>query len=123
MRVLICWLGDEDVRNARKDEHAAVSAAATAEDYDRILLLSNRGLEFAAPYIEWLHPQTSAKIEHCDVELSNPADFGQIYRAVVPVCEAEIAAGSRMSFHLSPGTGPMGAIWLLLGKTRFREAR
>ncbi len=54
--------------------------------------------------------------------LSGPTHFGEIYEASVRNCVAAVE-GCRtevvLTFHLSPGTPAMAAVWVILAKTRF----
>src|SRR5262249_13806531 len=53
---------------------------------------------------------------------SGPTNFGEIYEAAVRACLRALAdkpQTTTLTFHLSPGTPAMAAVWILLGKTRF----
>ena len=54
-------------------------------------------------------------------KLTSPTNYEEIYRAAVQVTQV-VRNGypeSDVTFHLSPGTPAMAAIWLLLAKTRY----
>ena len=54
--------------------------------------------------------------------LSGPTQFGEIYEAAIRGVQRAIGDSRRdvaLTFHLSPGTPAMAAVWILLGKTRF----
>ncbi len=55
------------------------------------------------------------------MSLSGPTQFGEIYEAVVDVILKKTKTPGRdnLTFHLSPGTPAMAAVWVILGKTRF----
>ncbi len=58
----------------------------------------------------------------CHKSLSGPTQFGEIYEvAVRVVTESLVRYGkdSELTFHLSPGTPAMTAVWIILAKTRF----
>lgn len=54
-------------------------------------------------------------------KLASPTSHEEIYRVAVQVLEAvrATAPDTDVTFHLSPGTPAMAAIWLLLAKTRY----
>jgi len=56
--------------------------------------------------------------------LTSPTDFGEIYAAAVRACESatDNTAEISLTFHLSPGTPAMAAIWLSLANPRFLAA-
>jgi hypothetical protein len=57
------------------------------------------------------------------VELTSPTNFDEIYTAVTGTLEKslrEFRERPQLTFHLSPGTPAMAAIWVILGKTRYR---
>jgi transcriptional regulator with GAF, ATPase, and Fis domain len=132
-RVLLCWLGDADLRGAGLELPARprpkpnstggpVAKAVEAGAYDRIILLNNRGKEVEKPYLAWLRQHTKADVEVRKMSLADVTDHGEIYEAVSPICEAEAKAGSKLTYHLSPGTPAMASVWMLLAKTRFPGA-
>ena len=54
--------------------------------------------------------------------LTGPTEFGEIYAAAARVCETAVAgkaSDTSLTFHLSPGTPAMAAVWIILAKTRF----
>lgn len=128
--VLLCWLGDTDydcanvalpgreIRPQKPGSLGPVAGALVGAEYDRVVLLNNRaGTESqASDYVRWLEEHTSATPDLRQVPLGDPTDHAKIYEAVLPICEAEKAKGN-LTFHLSPGTPSMAAIWLLLAKT------
>lgn len=124
-RLLICWIGFADV-NAAKDGDPTVlgpiGQAVAALDFDEIHLLSDLADEREPLYMEWVQPRTPAEVFLYPKKLSGPTQFGEIYKAAVKVVEE---AKERhpddvsLTFHLSPGTPAMAAVWIILGKTRF----
>ncbi len=73
--------------------------------------------------MEWLRPQTEARVVPHLVTLPSPTDFDAIYRnARALAAQAMANAGGqaeRLTFHLSPGTPAMAAVWIILAKTGF----
>jgi len=75
-----------------------------------------------APYSKWLRARTRACIEVIHEKLTGPTQFGEIHEASVRVVRRALGENPRetaLTFHLSPGTPAMAAVWILLGKTRF----
>jgi transcriptional regulator with PAS, ATPase and Fis domain len=86
-----------------------------------IHLLSDHESRASASYAKWLGGRVGAPIKVHPVTLSGPTQFGEIYEAAVSVLDS-IRADSRpgkveFTYHLSPGTPAMAAVWILLGKT------
>ena len=124
-RILISWIGHADLR-APGDEATEgigpVAQALSVRAYDVVVLISDYHQEMVSPFLEWLRPQTRAHIEVSHEQLSGPTDFGEIYEAAVRVVSAAIenhGKGADLTFHLSPGTPAMAAVWIILAKTRF----
>jgi DNA-binding NtrC family response regulator len=124
-RVLVSWIGRADLRGPEESESVGlgpIGQALTARDFDRVLLLCDYPEKEWKPYLRWLSARTRAKIEVRPERLSGPTNFAEIYEAALRGCDQ--ALGKRpdrvaLTFHLSPGTPAMAAVWILLGKTRF----
>ena len=124
-RVLLAWVGVADIFGPSKesnDDVGPIAQALKAREFDHLVLLESfskpEHQEMLAPYIEWLKKRTKVTIETYAEELAGPTDWGGIYRAALRACRA-YEKDSVLTFHLSPGTPPMAAVWLLLGKTVF----
>jgi len=124
-RVLIAWVGVSDLFGPSKEEVGDVGPIAQAlkvREFDRAVLLENFSKpahqKMLPPYISWLKAQTEAEVIECPVTLAGPTDWGGIYKAALSVCKAQDRE-SALTFHLSPGSPPMAAVWVLLGKTVF----
>jgi DNA-binding NtrC family response regulator len=138
-RVLVTWIGHNDLRAMAATLAPAKQAAVLADIggsieeaelgptrtlvddqvFDEIHLLSNFKPGLNAQFCKWIghHP-----IVH-EVALSNPTDYDQIFRAADSVLQKVTTENGRgpldLSLHLSPGTPAMAAVWLLLGKSRY----
>ena len=104
-----------------------VAQAIEVRKFDRILLLADQEATRLRAYEAWLRargslkPKVALKIER--VELTSPTNFDEIYSAVTGALDVylkELDARPELTFHLSPGTPAMAAIWVILGKTRYR---
>jgi DNA-binding NtrC family response regulator len=123
--VLLAWIGNTDLRaptEARTSGDGPIAQALVARPFDEAWLISDHEDRLAAPYVKWLRSKSSARIEVLPERLSGPTDFGQIYHAAVRSVERALddrTRDTKLTFHLSPGTPAMAAVWILLGKTRF----
>ncbi len=124
-RILFAWLGNTDLNASAGEERAGlgpIGQAVSRRKFDRIILLSNHPKKQASTYEKWLQTlsKVSVKLQH--ENLSRPNDYEEIYRAAVRAVEnitGESGEKTELTFHLSPGTPAMTAIWIILAKTRF----
>lgn len=125
---LIAWIGKMDHECAEGLHGSALGPIATAlkdaHRYDRVYLLTNYEFERSRQFCRWLEQQVGYRDDQVDlyqVDLSSPIDYGQIYTQV----SANLTGAGlprpnvELTFHLSPGTPAMAAIWIILAKTRF----
>jgi len=75
------------------------------------------------PYVKWLSRHTKLKPTVNEVMMNDPTDFRAIYSAAVRAIrttEEEYGKKNvRMTYHLSPGTPAMQAVWIILSKTLY----
>jgi DNA-binding NtrC family response regulator len=126
MRMLVSWIGRADLVAAEKSEKVDVgpiAQALAARTYERVLLLADQGRDEVRKFEAWIRGKIGRAvltIEH--VELTSPTNFEQIYSAVTSTLDRylkPLSAAPSLTFHLSPGTPAMAAIWVILGKTRY----
>lgn len=121
----MAWVGRADLRAASESDQVGlgpIAQALDALDFSHVYLLNNYPDDELTPYISWLKSRTQASISLHTVILTSPTNFGEIYTAAVAVVEQAIRErGSEvpLTFHLSPGTPAMAAIWVLLAKARY----
>jgi DNA-binding NtrC family response regulator len=124
-KVLVAWLGKTDLRAPTESDQIGigpVAQALEARPFDEAFLLSDYEDRVVAPYSKWLRARTRARIEVIHEKLTGPTQFGEIHEASVRAVRRALGENSReaaLTFHLSPGTPAMAAVWILLGKTRF----
>jgi len=124
-QILICWLGATDLKASSENEKVGlgpIAQAAIERTYDEIVLISNYGKDRSSNYIKWLQEKTSAKITDHYESLSSPTNFGEIYQTASRLVSDRIneyGSSVSLTFHLSPGTPAMAAVWIILSKTRF----
>ena len=124
-RILISWIGHADLRAPAEDPvvgNGPVAQALGVREFDAVVLISDYAENVSAPFLEWLRPWTRATVAVRHEPLSGPTEFGEIYEAAVRVVSGALAShgtDAKLTFHLSPGTPAMAAIWIILAKTRF----
>ncbi len=117
---LVAWMGRTDLKAATGDPEAGLGPilqGVQAGSYDAIYLLSDFPAAESKSYIKWLASRTSAAIHLRSVKLTSPINFGEIYEHVVEVLNPIDQRGTRLTYHLSPGTPAMASVWILLAKT------
>ena len=124
MAILLAWLGNADLRAAEaggSDELGPILGALKAFPFDALHLLSDHSAQKTCAFVQWLGGQSSVPVTSHQVKLTSPTSFEEIFRAAVGVIEEVKRASPTgdLTFHLSPGTPAMAAIWLLLAKTRY----
>jgi DNA-binding NtrC family response regulator len=123
--VLVAWIGHTDLRAAEGMPEAGVGPIAQAvasRPFDEVVLLSDHPPEPTSRYVEWLKQHGATDVNAASVVLSGPTQFGEIYEQTVQVVEQVRKLHGldvRLTFHLSPGTPAMAAVWIVLAKTRF----
>ena len=119
----MAWIGAADLRAAVDSSQGLgpIAQALDALEFDSAKLLSNYSAEDTARFTDWLKKRSSVAVRASEVRLESPTSYGQIYVAASAACEVELGANeaARLTFHLSPGTPAMAAIWLLLAKTKY----
>ncbi|MCL5669875.1 MAG: sigma 54-interacting transcriptional regulator [Acidobacteria bacterium] len=124
-KVLVCWIGNTDLRAPTEKEKVGLGPIAQASahtEYDEIDLLTDYSEDVTEDYLAWLRSRTRAITCVYREKLSGPTQFGEIYQAVVrSVLDIQKRNGNAadLTFHLSPGTPAMAAVWVILAKTRF----
>ena len=120
--VLLAWIGHADVKGAESDGTGPIAQALVARAFDHVVLLHNFAAERVTPFERWLRKQTKATVALRSFTLSSPTHYGDIYNAVVvavPWALEEYGSKAKLTFHVSPGTPAMAAIWIIAAKTRF----
>ncbi len=124
-RVLLAWIGLADLKGAESDGETGagpISQAVTSREFDHVVLLNNMPEDRVAGFERWLRRKTRATLVVRQYALSSPTHYGDIYNAVMLAVAwtlQEYGQKTKLTFHLSPGTPPMTAIWIIVAKTRF----
>ena len=124
-KVLLCWIGDTDLRASQGENvgEGPIAKAVKKLGFDEVFLISNYlSDDRVTAYVEWAKKRSSTPYRLYEEELSSPTHFGEIYEAAVRICTAALDEQRNqveLTFHLSPGTPAMAAVWIILAKTRF----
>jgi len=123
--ILICWIGNTDLRAPEEASVIGLGPIAQALDarpFDEAVLVTDYPEWKVRPYLRWLQGRTKTPLQVLYEKLSGPTQFGEIYEAAVRACVDALDRHSKkahLTFHLSPGTPAMAAVWIILSKTRF----
>lgn len=124
-KYLLAWLGNTDLRAVREENQIGlgpVAQAVMARTFDHLILLNNYPTVDVEGYLEWLRTKKDILVTVRSIQLTSPTDFGEIYQAVrATLDDVRSQHGSCLSltFHLSPGTPAMAAVWILLAKSLY----
>jgi DNA-binding NtrC family response regulator len=125
---LVAWIGKTDHEASEGVSIATQGPIAGAllgsHRFDKVYLLTNYPHARSVVFCTWLEKITGYlpdQVELYDIDLPSPIDYAAIY---AEVCSNLLAArlpseDVELTFHLSPGTPAMAAIWIILSKTRF----
>ena len=122
-KVLCAWLGNTDLRAVAEENIVGlgpVAQAVIARDFDLLVLLSNYPESRVGNYLSWLNGKKAITSNLHFINLSSPTDFGEIYQAAIATIKtikSEHGSDCSLTFHLSPGTPAMAAVWMLLAKS------
>jgi transcriptional regulator with PAS, ATPase and Fis domain len=126
MKILLAWIGRTDLDAAAGVEKAGlgpIGQVVEKRQFDRIILLCNYEKVQMSAYKKWIAAKTKTPVVvHYDDLKKNPTDFGLIYQAVIKTIldlESEHGKDLSLTFHLSPGTPAMAAVWIIVAKTRY----
>jgi transcriptional regulator with PAS, ATPase and Fis domain len=123
--ILISWIGFTDLKAASGDKLIGLGPIAQAIEslnFDEIVLLSDQTDQKNNAYIKWLGEKTASPITLHKIELSSPVNFGEIYEASISSIintKKRHDNNANLTYHLSPGTPAMAAVWIIIAKTRF----
>jgi DNA-binding NtrC family response regulator len=123
--VLAGWIGLTDLRAMTEPDHVGVGPIARAleqRSFDQVCLLSNFSGDEASRYVGWLKGRSPADVKLFQRPLSGPTNFAEIYESAKSVISEVLEKSPTkplLTFHLSPGTPAMAAVWIILAKTRF----
>lgn len=124
-RVLVSWIGKTDL-NASQNVAAVgigpIAQALKARSFDLVVLLIDYPESEGFVFVRWAEQFTSSPVELRPVKLTSPVHFADIYQAVTECVQSVLdrcGAATQLTYHLSPGTPAMAAVWIIVAKTRY----
>ncbi len=123
--ILFSWVGFTDLKASRGEQNVGlgpIAQAVTKRSFQEIILISDVPDSDCTEYIKWLTTLTEAQIQAKKVSLSSPMHFGEIYESAVNVIKDILQSNDNevdLTYHLSPGTPAMAAVWIIIAKTRY----
>lgn len=125
-RILFSWLGWTDLRAAQGVNDVGIGPVAQAlatGRFSELALICDCSVSETQDYLDWLGQRDLTPVALHQVELDSPTDFDAIYRHARRIVAETLAdrppSQPEFTFHLSPGTPAMAAVWIILAKTRF----
>lgn len=125
--LLICWIGATDLKASEAEEEQGLGPIANAvieQEYKEIALLNDYPRERAEQYVEWLQKKTASPISLRHTKLKDPTDFEEIYKAAIGHIQSkqqEYGNDIPLTFHISPGTPQMSAVWIILSASKYHS--
>jgi len=123
-KVLFAWIGRTDLKASQGElggELGPIGQAAKKRTYTHIVLLSNYKKQEEKQFIDWLKTITPSIIFKYHIDLTSPTEYGEIYKATVyTINDVKKKLGEKeihCTYHQSPGTPAMAAVWIILSKT------
>ncbi len=124
--ILFTWIGATDLRAMEEPEQVGlgpIMQAVEDRSWDEVVLLCDYPPKQGDCFGKWLLDSgKTRKISLHKKKLSSPTDFSDIYRAadeVIKSKQEEFTQPVNFTFHLSPGTPAMAAVWIILSKTKY----
>lgn len=123
--ILVSWIGRNDLEATGNKFDGVkslgpIAATLQAIHFDKVELLYSYPTSQVELYLAWLKKQFPIEINAHAASLASPIDFGEIYEKANNQLSRITTEKVDLSILLSPGTPAMQAIWILLGKTRYR---
>lgn len=135
-KILFSWIGQGDL--IAKEGKSGIERAVVFGGFKEVHLLANLDPHRKIlgphgdfyPYTEDSYESFKRRLETLGVkvqthlcELKSPTDFSEVYCHALSILKAVIGSGigkSKITYHLSSGTAPMIAMWVIIAKTQFK---
>jgi len=123
IKILVSWIGRTDLNAAQNTNEIGlgpIAQAISAIHFDKIVLLSDYLPKEFKPYISWLSGIKQIPVSVIPVKLTSPTNFSEIYEAATSSLKSvyeDCGNSLNLTYHLSPGTPAMAAVWILLAKS------
>lgn len=118
-QILICWIGHTDLKCSRfptQQGLGPVGQALADGKYDEVHLLANYAPKETEEYVEFAKSLSEAKLVRHQVSLTSPMDFDEVYLRAIEVIRTvkHDHPAAELTYHVSPGTSVMAAVWIIL---------
>ena len=123
--ILFSWIGFTDLKASRGEKNLGlgpIAQAVSERSFQEIILIYDVPDSDCNHYVKWLKTFTPAHIQTKKASLSSPTHFGDIYEVAVGVISETLESEDsdvELTYHLSPGTPAMAAVWIIIAKTRY----
>lgn len=131
-KIIFCWLGTRDERASKKegeDPLGPIARALTKFPFHEVIILhtSDKPGDAIENYVQWLQAllqehEKKVVITTKKAAFLNSTDFEAIYKTACAVISEkldEYKENVDLTFHSTPGSPAMTAIWILLAKSIF----
>ena len=122
---LISWIGFTDLKASRGEKNIGlgpIAQAVSERSFQEVVLIYDVPDTDCDAYVNLLKTLTSAQISTRKVKLSSPTSFSDIYESATGVIKDVLQHSDdevELTYHLSPGTPAMAAVWIIIAKTRY----
>ncbi len=126
--ILISWIGRTDlnaVQNSAEIGLGPIAQAVSAIPFDQVALLSDYPAQETKSFLAWLTSIKALPVSVIPVTLTSPINFSEIYQEAVAALKSVYEAHGQdiaLTFHLSPGTPAIAAVWILLARAIHRAS-
>ncbi|MCP3065417.1 sigma-54 dependent transcriptional regulator [Myxococcus sp. K38C18041901] len=125
--ILLAWIGKDDHEAARdapgKVSRLAAAVSSRSITFDEVVIVNDLKKKDAEEWLATtLKPRARAELRLCHHQLKSPVDYESIYRGALAAIRETLerhGPHTRLHFLLNSGTEAMGAVWLLVGKSRY----
>ncbi len=123
-KILFAWIGRTDIKASQGTTDVGlgpIGQAVSGRVFSHLVLISNYTKEEENTFVNWIKPKSPATVLKYHVGLTSPTDFNEIYTAATNTInnvkkKLDIET-LQATYHLSPGTPAMAAVWIILAKT------
>ena len=120
-KILLAWLGHADINASQGDTVAGrgpILRALLSTNYTFASILVSSDLKTEGnAYSKWIKNLTQVPVKIHSTNLTDPTDITAIYKEVdivIRTLQKKIEESYSLTFHLSPGTPYMAAVWMIL---------
>ena len=121
-KILFAWVGNADLDASSLKEGAGdgpIGTLCKKREFTELILLFSYPKDKMKKYSKWLQQETDSKVTFKTVNLPNPSNHEEIYLFATQTVQDVLDDNPKaeISYHISPGTPSMHAVWVLMAKT------